>query len=361
MPGVSTVTAAGLLPRLRALEISEERRLAGRVAGLLYLTAAITVMVILVLPGAVTDHWPLVSAMAAVALVWGTACLLVIPWERVHPIVSHASSAAGFPLTALAMSATGGASSPGRFYLLFIVLYCSWFYPRPEAAAYLVGCVVVHALPLAYDDGAIEQGFLGELLVLGLVYLLLGGLILAGKRLLVDLREEAKALALQDPLTGLANRRALLQQLEHHVHAGERVGLLLLDLDGFKDANTLYGHPGGDRVLCEIAATLTDVGREADTVARLGGDEFAIVALDARTDGMRSLASRLVAEVRNAVPSDLPGLQMSASVGWAVHPDDAMTVHQLVAAADVAMRAVKAGGKDSARAATGPVGSAVAT
>ena len=98
---------------------------------------------------------------------------------------------------------------------------------------------------------------MAQLLILGPTYLLLGGLIIAGKERLVELREEARRLSLADPLTGLANRRALIDLLESSTASGradDPVGLVLVDLDGFKEANTLYGHPGGDTALCAAAA-----------------------------------------------------------------------------------------------------------
>jgi hypothetical protein len=118
-----------MLKRLKGLEISEERDLAGQVAGLLYLTAAPTVAVMLVLPGVETRHWAVVLALAAVGAAWGLACLRVIPWRTAHPAVSHFSCFLGLPITAIGMAATGGAHSPARFYLFFIVVFCGYFYP----------------------------------------------------------------------------------------------------------------------------------------------------------------------------------------------------------------------------------------
>ena len=89
------------------------------------------------------------------------------------------------------------------------------------------------------------------------------------------------ALALHDPLTGLANRRLLTELLDADLARTERDGLPLavafLDLDGFKNVNDTHGHDAGDLVLCETARRLLTIVREADTVARVGGDEFVIV------------------------------------------------------------------------------------
>src|SRR5207248_10357831 len=101
--------------RLHALDITEERRLAGALAGALYLTGGITVIGLLLLPGSETRHWPIVVASSVIAIAWSLVCLFVIPWESVHPLVSHFSSFFGFPLVAVSMASTGGATSPARF------------------------------------------------------------------------------------------------------------------------------------------------------------------------------------------------------------------------------------------------------
>ena len=336
----------------KALDISEERPLAGRLAGALYLIGAATATMLIFLPGIEVNHPKLIFAIAALGGFWGAAALLLVPWERVTPMVSHASSLAGFPITAAAVALTGGATSPARFYLFFVVMYAAYFYTRAQLAAYVLAATAVLALPLVYDKGAVSDGLLGELLVLFPTFTVLAVLMAGGKQLLVELHETAQALARHDSLTGIPNRRALADLLDEKLHATdgrERVALVLLDLDGFKCANTLYGHPGGDRVLCETAAGLERCTRGADLLARLGGDEFAIVVTSPDEHAMRALADRLLSEVRSVGERlDMPGLPLSASVGWAVAPDDGCNFDALFASADVALRSAKATGKDRA-------------
>jgi diguanylate cyclase (GGDEF)-like protein len=126
------------------------------------------------------------------------------------------------------------------------------------------------------------------------------------------------------------------------------VGLVLIDLDGFKEANTMYGHPGGDTALVATAAALRAAARSEDVVARLGGDEFAIVSRGVSADGLSGLAARVLASVRTAGVSleAMPGYELRCSVGSALYPDDAHGVDELVAMADVCMRGAKATGKD---------------
>ena len=339
-------------PRLRAFQVGEERELAGFVAGLLWISAAVTVAAMMLLPGIPHGHWELVTAIAIGSVAWGVACLTVVPWQRVHPIVSHLSCFMGFPGTALGVWATGGADSPAHLYLFFIVGYCAYFYAAREAVPYFVGCILVTALPLAYDPGALRDGFfLAEVLILAPTYCILGGFICVGKRRLVELREEARELALHDPLTGLANRRALVETLERTLAAGTGpAALLLIDLDYFKDVNTLYGHPVGDRVLCHTAEALTAAAREGDLVARLGGDEFAIVLPGAERRDTVAVAHRVLAEVRDAgLRMALNKLTVTASIGFAIAPYDGEAANELMYAADIALRGSKVGGKDQAQ------------
>src|SRR3954451_18421845 len=338
--------------RLGGLAISEERRLAGQMAGALYLVGAVTALALLVLPAAEHRRWQVVVACSVVGFVWGTICLRVIRWESAPSLVSHLSSSMGFQLTIMAAAATGGAESPARFYGLFILVYAAYFYAPREALPYVAGVVAMHALPLFYDGRALGGGYLAEFIVMAPTYVVLGGLLIAGKAVLVELRDAATALAHRDSLTGLANRRALMDALERHA-GGRRhrdgLGLVMLDLDNFKDVNTHFGHQGGDRVIAAAARGLVGAARESDIVARLGGDEFAVVALDVDPVALRELAERLVAAVRGCFDQlSIPGLKVTASAGYADTPLDAKTVEGLIAVADGAMRTAKLVGKDCA-------------
>jgi diguanylate cyclase (GGDEF)-like protein len=189
-------------------------------------------------------------------------------------------------------------------------------------------------------------------MIAGATYVVLGAGILAGKAILVELRDQALELSRHDSLTGLFNRRALMELLDRHVggkRAADATGLLLVDLDEFKDANTLFGHPGGDRVLRATGEALKLSARGDDMVARLGGDEFAIVARGVDRQIMDRLAQRVIDNIRQADRGlDTPGFRLSASVGWALYPGDGTTVDELMAAADDALRVAKHSGKDRA-------------
>jgi diguanylate cyclase (GGDEF)-like protein len=335
--------------RLRAIDLNEERQLGGVVAALLWMSAAATVLVLLAMPGVTHEYWEIVVGVAAFSLAWGLTCLRLVPWRSAHPAVSHFSTLLGFPATAIGVAVTGGASSPAHLYLFFTIGYCGYFYKAREAVPHFVLCIVVTALPLFYDPHAMEQGFMAQVLILAVCYLALGGFINIGKARLVELGDRARALSLTDPLTGLHNRRALIERLESSIaDRADTSALIFVDLDHFKDVNTLYGLPGGDRVLCATADGLRAAARPGDMVARLGGDEFAIVLDGVDERQTLTIAQRVLHEVRDAALAlELPQLQVTASVGYAIageHSD----VAGLMAAADLALRGSKRGGKNQA-------------
>jgi diguanylate cyclase (GGDEF)-like protein len=333
---------------LRGLDIAEERRLAGLLAGALYLTGAATVGVLMLVPGTDTTHWRVVAVVAGLGAVWGVACLTVIDWEHARPLVSHFSSFMGLPITAATMAATGGSQSPTQAFLFFMVFYCAYFYRAVEAAPYLLGCVVVAASPLLYEHDALATGLAGQLLIYAPTYLILGALILAAKQVLVELRAGAQLLAHTDPLTGVANRRALIDALDEELarDGDECTALMLVDLDDFKHANTVYGHPGGDEVLRAAASALGRSCMDSRMVARLGGDEFAVVYRCESPASVLQAADRLHVALEQAtarLPFD--DFELAASAGWAISPDDAATSEALIALADSGVRIAKQAGK----------------
>lgn len=329
----------------RTHSVEEERDLAGRLAGVLFLTAGITAVVLLLVPGIENAHRLWVIALAAVCVSWGLFCVTLAQPERHGPWFWHAPAIGSLFIVAGVAASTGGADSPARFYLFFLLFYATYFYRRHDAFPYVLGCVAVALLPLFYDRSAVADGYIGELIIVCPAYLLLGGLIIEGKELLVGLRERAEALALLDPLTDLPNRRAMLDWLSAETERESPTGLMIVDLDGFKDVNTAHGYPAGDAVLRDAAARLRHCVRTDDVVARLGGDEFAVLAPGATSEAMRLLAERTLCSLRDLRHEDI---SLTASVGWVIYPDDAQSVDDLIAAADFCLRGAKLTGKDRA-------------
>ncbi len=164
------------------------------------------------------------------------------------------------------------------------------------------------------------------------------------------LQENLVELALRDSLTGLANRRLLLELLDAALARSARhqtpLAVLFIDLDGFKEINDTHGHDAGDTVLCETARRLLSIVRGADVVARLGGDEFVMVYEPSIDDNL----VRRVTDALNVPIAVADGVEVScpASVGRAdttAFGDDAAS---LLGAADAAMYEAKRGRRSAA-------------
>ena len=169
----------------------------------------------------------------------------------------------------------------------------------------------------------------------------------AGWRLVLALREargaaEALRLSRTDELTGLPNRRAVLQDLEATPANAGPLALLLLDLDGFKEINDSLGHAVGDRVLVQVADRLrTRLGHQLD-VARLGGDEFALTARCSDPIGLTEMGGEVCAVLAEQMEVDGLELSISASIGIAIRSADTVSASDLLRRADVAMYEAKA-------------------
>ena len=167
-----------------------------------------------------------------------------------------------------------------------------------------------------------------------------------------QLEESLARAATQDPLTGLPNRRALIDQLtgalNRALRSGLPLGVLFLDLDGFKAVNDRFGHEVGDSLLQQFARRLRQCVRKSDTVARLAGDEFVIVLeeLKHRTRDTQRLGAAIMEAMREPFTLQNQQVVVGASIGIYVHhPRDKIAPEALIAAADTAMYEAKRGGK----------------
>jgi diguanylate cyclase len=160
-----------------------------------------------------------------------------------------------------------------------------------------------------------------------------------------------RQMATRDALTGLHNRAALTDGLEHALAQGARygrkIGVLFMDLDRFKEINDSLGHSAGDRVLREVAARLRRSVRQSDIVARLGGDEFVVVVEDFQAGANLEVVARKIVDVV-AQPFRLEDLElpMSVSVGVAAFPQDGNNIETLLRNGDAAMYHAKQQGRN---------------
>ncbi|GGK55241.1 EAL domain-containing protein [Salinarimonas ramus] len=171
---------------------------------------------------------------------------------------------------------------------------------------------------------------------------------------LKEAEQEARRRALEDPLTGLANRRAFMDALTRRLSEIDRHGgqtaLLLLDLDRFKAVNDTMGHPAGDALLRSVAERVSAVLRREDLLARLGGDEFAILQIGpGQPNGARLLAERIVTSLGEPFLVGDRRISIGSSLGIALAPGDAASAETLFARADLALYRAKENGRNGYR------------
>jgi diguanylate cyclase (GGDEF)-like protein len=172
------------------------------------------------------------------------------------------------------------------------------------------------------------------------VVTVLAGMARAGITVTERLRE-SNTRALTDDLTGLANRRHLVERLQAAIERSDELALLLIDLDGFKELNDTLGHHAGDEVLRQIGPRLGKAVREHDTLARLGGDEFALILSPGDEVAASTAGLRLRSALEQSFHVEDIVVHVDASVGIALCPEHASDPIGLLQRADVAMYEAK--------------------
>jgi chemotaxis family two-component system sensor kinase Cph1 len=165
-------------------------------------------------------------------------------------------------------------------------------------------------------------------------------------------RAESKlaALALHDPLTGLANRRLLTDRLEHALTKyarGEELALLFIDLDRFKVVNDTYGHDVGDALIIHAAGQILAATRSEDTVARLGGDEFVVLCEGTTGEEADVISRRLIDAISEPLTTGGTTLSITASIGVTA-ANLSFSATDLIRQADTAMYRAKQRGRNQA-------------
>jgi len=168
-----------------------------------------------------------------------------------------------------------------------------------------------------------------------------------------DLHETVQRQAVTDELTGLSNIRELNTTLDREIERSRRfsssLGLVMVDIDDFKQVNDLHGHQQGDQVLVMVGRVLRDLSRDIDEPARYGGEELAVVTPETDAAGAAQLAERMREAIENLEITRLDGdgrISVTASFGVASVPDSASDKASLIAAADAALYRAKRAGKN---------------
>ena len=225
--------------------------------------------------------------------------------------------------------------------------------PRQRAIAEQVGALLemqrvqtanaVRNAEIAY--GQVRNLMLG----LGMAALLTG-LTIAGfvSRQVARQARQLATQALFDPLTGLANRALLLERIDREIAHSRRAhtpfSVFLMDLDRFKEVNDTLGHDVGDELLREVGHRLEATLRPEDTVARLGGDEYVVLIHNLGRDGVPAVANKLLAALDRPFHWQNQSIDIGASLGVSLYPDQCADASSLLRCADIAMYVAKRAG-----------------
>ena len=230
----------------------------------------------------------------------------------------------------------------------------------------------IEDLGSAMHDVRMQQDFSSRVSVRGSEPI--ANLVVHFNKMLNDLQERERAKreaeskleqqALTDELTGLPNRRLLSDRLEQTLARARRdsciVGLVYIDLDGFKLVNDSLGHPVGDELLREVAQRLRSHIRESDTLARLGGDEFTVILSKiSHNEDAELVASTLLSALGEAFLINGEEITIGASAGVSIFPKDGTDADALLQHADSAMYAAKRNGKNQVRVFTEELGTSM--
>ncbi len=153
-----------------------------------------------------------------------------------------------------------------------------------------------------------------------------------------------------DPMTGLANRRDIMEKMERELSRSERhqrlFSVMLVDLDNFKQLNEKYGYNDGDDVLVEVARVLMSCVRNEDVCARWGGEEFLFLLTETNNEGASTLARKILDSISmTEFKANRPGIRITASIGLCEY-QVGQTIYECVSRADHALREAKQGGKN---------------
>ena len=263
-----------------------------------------------------------------------------------RPVVWIAGAWAALPLLlAAAVLVTGGSTSPVLVWFALPAVTVGFrFEPRWMVAGTVYVVTVFLAAAVLPDPHAAWDN---RQLLIAIAALIVSTVTLSGA--LVESDRSHRRRSTLDPLTGLFNRNALEQRLSEldgqpcSPDEGLSHAFLLCDLDHFKQVNDRFGHAAGDAVLQDVAYTMRAALRAGDSIYRVGGEEILVMLPGADSGDAMEIAERLRVAVRERQPV---GVEVSLSIGIAVAEPSVVDTDDLLARADAALYAAKAGGRD---------------
>jgi diguanylate cyclase (GGDEF)-like protein len=323
-----------------------DQKLAASVGALMWLTGSCTTLLGSYLFPSLIDNggnarvW---ISIVSISTLVGIAIAMAVAPNRLRYGFLVFGAFANTLINVLIFYAGPDAAGAVMFNLLIVVGWSAYFTRTREFIAIATFNSFAALTPLFFDPQASASTHLASRLAVFIpVFWTVGTIVhlftISRIAAMADVEREATT----DPLTGLANLRRFHERAEE-LFAGRRpVGVLLIDLDNFKRANTLHGHAGGDMVLREVGRQIEAATAAEQLVARIGGDEFGLVTACASVDELRDIAGSIRAAVRRASRSvGLPGVDVDASIGIAISPTDGKTLDDLLTTADRGMYEVK--------------------
>jgi diguanylate cyclase (GGDEF)-like protein len=330
-----------------------ERATIARTLAYLFGFGGVLLLLTLLLAGSPGRDEIALAAIAAAALAF--AGVLIGGYSRLPMWFLTVAPGAGTVLVGLVICFAGPeASAPYAMYFAWVVIASAGFLSRSVTALHGAFVVAVYAIAIAVVGESMIPSGLALAMTAGtavVAAVVMAAIATQTREMMITLDDAART----DPLTELGNRRALREEFERELARAQRtrrpLALIVLDLDHFKLFNDALGHPAGDDALMRLARILDEVTRSIEIAARLGGEEFAVLAPETDEAGATALAERVRLSVQSEFAHVNPPLTVSC--GIAIHQPGGWEAIDLFAAADSALYAAKAAGRNRVEIAEG--------
>jgi diguanylate cyclase (GGDEF)-like protein len=325
--------------------IEPNPQFAARIAGLLFACGSVVAWVVPLASGQRPAGDPRGYAPALGTMLLA-AVFYLLPGRLAHPRLAQAAPAVGTALISYMAYADAGNPGVVAVFYVWVALYCSYFLTREEAALQIGWIAAAYAIALRATSSYVEWA--GAWIAVVAAVVVSAALLRVVREAVVGLIERLADAARTDHLTGLENRRGLDERMATELERARRhdrpLSVVVGDVDHFKRVNDTLGHAAGDAALEHLGGILAQGKRRIDSVARTGGEEFTILLPDSDQHQAYLVAERL----RGLVQRRFAGARMplTFSFGIATFPTHGHTAEGLLEAADQALYAAKALGRN---------------